>query len=455
MKKTLLLSVVASTMIMAGGDIAPVEPVVEAPVEVASWNFSGQAVAYLQTRDALGATQNGDLFGGATTATGLGLQLRATNDDIFAGIGFGAEVSTIQDGKSANVSSTHFGLQDGSALTQAYLTYGMDSISTSLKVGRQTLPKALSPFAFSETWGIFQNTLDAALVVNSSLPDTTLVYAFVTRTNNIVTALPTVAQNPWKQLQGSYNGLDDFDSINDDGVHMVTIQNKSITNLTLTGSWYIGPDHTAWTAEMAGLTGGGDTNILWGDAKYATDMFTLGVQGGQISPDSITGVPLDDTTAWGVMIAGNLGMFDLSAAYTSADDGSVRIVNLATDVKTPLYTQSILNQDVIGKDADTYKLSAGMKALGGKFGLSYINADLGPTALGAVMYSPANLKSSSQDILGNTQPDIAGTYEEIDFSYKTKVGENTTLFAAYVYQDDDRYENSDQNFVRLWAKYNF
>ncbi len=34
MKKTLLLSVVASTMIMAGGDIAPVEPVVEAPVEV-------------------------------------------------------------------------------------------------------------------------------------------------------------------------------------------------------------------------------------------------------------------------------------------------------------------------------------------------------------------------------------------------------------------------------------
>ncbi len=111
MKKTLLLSVVASTMIMAGGDIAPVEPVVEAaPVEASAWEFSGQAVAYLQTRDALGGTQNGDLFGGNTTATGLGLQLRATNADIFAGIGFGAEVSTIQDGKSANVSNTHFGI---------------------------------------------------------------------------------------------------------------------------------------------------------------------------------------------------------------------------------------------------------------------------------------------------------------------------------------------------------
>ena len=37
MKKTLLLSVVASTMIMAGGDIAPVEPVVEAPAVVSGW----------------------------------------------------------------------------------------------------------------------------------------------------------------------------------------------------------------------------------------------------------------------------------------------------------------------------------------------------------------------------------------------------------------------------------
>ncbi len=50
MKKTLLLSVVASTMIMAGGDIAPVEPVVVAE-EVSAWNFSGQAVAYYQTTD--------------------------------------------------------------------------------------------------------------------------------------------------------------------------------------------------------------------------------------------------------------------------------------------------------------------------------------------------------------------------------------------------------------------
>ncbi len=64
---------------------------------------------------------------------------------------------------------------------------------------------------------------------------------------------------------------------------------------------------------LAGLPGGGDTNVLWGDATYAADMFTIGVQGGNINPDEIPALaPMDDTTAWGAKISGKLGMFDLS-----------------------------------------------------------------------------------------------------------------------------------------------
>ncbi|MEJ2497365.1 MAG: hypothetical protein P8Y43_07835, partial [Sulfurovaceae bacterium] len=56
MKKALLLSVIASTMIMAGGDIAPVEPVVEVEAPAPSgWTFTGQGVVYYQTADELGA----------------------------------------------------------------------------------------------------------------------------------------------------------------------------------------------------------------------------------------------------------------------------------------------------------------------------------------------------------------------------------------------------------------
>ena len=82
MKKTVLLSVVASTMIMAGGDIAPVAAPV-APVEVSGWDFSGQAAVYYQT---IGAGDF-DLFEQDASAADAGIQLKAVNKDVFAGIG--------------------------------------------------------------------------------------------------------------------------------------------------------------------------------------------------------------------------------------------------------------------------------------------------------------------------------------------------------------------------------
>lgn len=58
--------------------------------------------------------------------------------------------------------------------------------------------------------------------------------------------------------------------------------------------------------------------------------------------------------------------------------------------------------------------------------------------------------------------DGEGEYREIDVTYKTKIGENTTLFAAYIWQNDERdaygmtpASDINNNIVRLWARYNF
>ena len=306
MKKTLLLSVVASTMIMAGGDIAPVEPVVVE--EVSAWEFNGQMIAYTQTRDNFTSTGNvpntifgssSDLFGGNETSGLLGLQLGVKHSDLYGGLGFGAELTALGNGYNNGYSNSNFGLQEGQAITQLYLSYGFNSIDTSIKVGRQHLPKSLSPFAYTEGWQAIKNSFEAALVVNSSLPDTTAVYAYVTKSNR------------------SVNDINVFNQINpsNDGVHMVTLQNKSIDSLTLTGTWYYAPNYiSALTipAPVLGLpyTLGGDVNILWGDIAYAGEYFGAAVQGGQISPDD-----LHNTTAWGAKITGNVSMFDLLAAY--------------------------------------------------------------------------------------------------------------------------------------------
>ena len=451
MKKTLLLSVVASTMIMAGGDITPVEPVVVEPVaEVSGWEFGGQGVLYYQTLDGWG---NKDLFDSGNSKAAAGVQVRAVNKDIIGGFGAGVEMSGISDfylyddvvaGLVQNAGNGLDPRNDGTvnssaAFTQAYLTYGIGN--TSIKVGRQLLPKALSPFAFSEGWNVFKNSFEAALIVNTDITDTTLVGAYVWRSNSSLGNL-----NNFSDLSVLDKAAPDV-AVADNGVYMLTAQNKSIDKLTLTGTWYIAPEM------VLGLD---DANVLWADAKYGfgEDMYglVLGVQGGTVMLDTDG---LEDTTAWGAKIGGNFDLFDASIAYSSVDDGTVSIENFGTNVKTPLYTQMIFNQNTIKRDSDTVVVRAGIKGLGGKFGVAYAYSDLGATALPAV----AGLAGGE------------GTYSELDITYKVKVwNDSTTLFAGWIYQDDDRMGDlvlvneetgaettfdGTQNMLRFWGRYNF
>lgn len=406
MKKTVLLSVVASTMIMAGGSIAPVEPVVEAPAATeapaaaSAWDFNGQAVVYYQTAEA----GTGDLFEQANAAAAAGIQLAASTKSLVGPIGAGVELSGLssvglENDVVSGLMQSATGDLTGAAITQAYLTAGFGN--TSIKVGRQQLPKSLSPFAFSEGWNVFKNTFEAALVVNSDLPDTTLVYAYVTRSNNTI-ATP----------------LDDFNKINENGdmVHMVTAQNKSIAGLTLTGSYYLAPDFTP----------ADDLSVIWGDAKFNVSDYTIGLQGGTIlAADLAPG--LKDTTSFGAKVGAKFGMFNTSVSYSNVDDGSVAIHNFGTGIKTPLYTQMIFNQARIKSDNDTVVLRASAKALGGTFGIAYdITTD-------------------------NSAAENDST--ELDVTYVTNIAKNTKVLLGYVNVTQDKAE--DINIVRVWARYNF
>jgi len=419
MKKGLLLSVVASTMIMAGGDIAPVAaeaaavPVVE---EASMWDFSGQAVAYYQTSDSFGTTEF-DLFEQEQSLANVGIQLNAIGN-LGAGFGAGFQLSGLgtlglqESVVSKTMQMAGDNLNDA-AITKAYLTWGTES--TTLKFGRQELPKSLSPFAWSEGWNVFKNTYEAALVVNSSIPDTTLVGAWVNKAN----------QN------GVFLGsnLNDFNKVNgSDGIFMITAQNKSVDGLTLTGSYYM-------ATEMLGDKdmNAEDLSIAWGAAEYANDMLTAGIQGGSIMSDAF----VNDTTAFGAKIAGNISMFSAQVAYSSVDDGDAGVFNVG-GVKTPLYTQMILNQDFIASDADTIVVKGSIKALGGAFIAQY-----GMTTMNAASIETANgTITAEQD------------YNELDLIYKTNIGENLTVLAAYVNQDVEAYDDAN-NVLRFWARYNF
>jgi len=405
MKKTLLLSVVASTMIMAGGHIAPVEPAVEpapAPVAAAAsdWDFSGNAVVYYQTAEA----GEGSLFEQANAGAAAGIQLGAVNKNVIGGIGAGVELSGISSvGLERDVVShlvqSATGDLTGAAITQAYLTYGIGN--TALKVGRQELPKSLSPLAFSDDWNVFKNTFEAALVVNTDIPDTVVALAYVTRANS------------------SFGPLSNFNDIHkaDDNTYFAAFSNSSISNLTLTGSFY----------QLNNVLGLGDATAIWGDAQYKMGDYAIGLQGAVVDPTDVK-ASLVKTNMLGAKIGAKIAMFDATIAYSTVDEGTVKLNNIAglSGERTALYTQLLANGDSIASNNDTVAVKLHANALGGTFVAEY-----------------AATTDNSM---------AANDTTELDLAYVTTVGK-TTLFAGYVLRTADKAE--DTNVVRAWARYAF
>ena len=264
--------------------------------------------------------------------------------------------------------------------------------NTTVKIGRQALPKSLSPLAFTEGWNVFKNTFDAILAVNTDLPNTTLVGAYVGNTSG-----------------------HDLSTVSSLDAYMLTAQNTAIPMTTLTASYYR-VVHAA--------------DAYWLDAKIAPKNAPMGLkaaaQYGNIDPD-LSGAK--DTTAYGLKASIKpMPALTLIAAYSDVDDGAVAVKNFGTNVKTPLYTQMIANQNAISSDADTYMLKA-------VYGLG---------SMGKIIAQYADTDDNS---VANAD------YDELDLIYKLKAG-GVNYLAAYVMKDNAA-ANSDVDIIRLVARYNF
>ncbi len=368
----------------------------------------GQGVIYYQTMDLGG---DADLFDHAKNSrANAGLQLNV-NAELGNDFGFGYQETFLGTlGLEKNLvgdtmQTANKDTLNSHAMTKLYVTKKI--LNTTLKLGKQELPKSLSPLAFSEGWNVFKNTFDAALVINSDIPDTTLVGAYVAKSNG---------------TGGNAVGLINLGQFNDmkggalpSGVYMLTVANKSLKQVPITLTYYSLPD----------LAGGEEGSALWADVQVDAGIpVKFGLQGGQIAPEN----NMDDTTAMGAKITGKAGPVALKLAYSTVDDGTLSVQNVGTNVKTPLYTQMILNQAHISRDADTFLIKGVLPVGPGK-----LIAQYGAT----------------------TDNSNAGTdYNELDVIYKFKaLGAN--MLAAYVMADHDVDGQDPNNIIRVWTRYNF
>lgn len=400
----------------------------------------GQAVLYYQTATD-GASGSADLFHKDASTANVGVQLDITSD-LGNGFAFGSQISYLgTDGLEKNlVSDTKqvsafddnkkiienggAGLDAANSTTnQLMLTkiYVAKKIAnTTVKLGRQELPKALSPLAFSEGWNVFKNTFDAALVVNTDIPKTTLVAAYVGRSTGMDLS--------------SVGNLSVSSSAGDLAVaktaYMITAQNTALPMTTVTASYYA----------LAGVDTVHSADAIWFDAKIADKSLPMGlkvgVQTGMIMPDKVA----DDTTAFGAKAG-------ISPIKNVTVCGAFSFVNGNKDGKpqaavkntiegagnTPLYTQMIANKDAIALDNMTYKIK-------GSYSLNNY---------GTVTAQAAYTDAGSINLNGN------GTdYTEFDLMYTTNVG-GVDLLAAYVYQDWDTKNDKSEDIIRVVARYNF
>ncbi len=251
MKKGLLLSVVASTMIFAGGDIAPVEPAAAAPVADCS-DFSGVVGVHYQTEDAntdVDVTDN-DLFGKDVSSLIFSAKLNV-NKMITDNIGFGAEVGGWTTALRDSFRASRRATQEGGALNQLYLAASFNN--TAVQVGRFALKSNLSTLlSTGGTGGVTDTTYDGVLVANTDLADT-LVYGV------------------WVSAAVKDNNRAKFLNVAGDntGAFALGFQNKSIANTTITAVGYYGSELGALVAGTTEdlLAGALTVNSVLGDYK--------------------------------------------------------------------------------------------------------------------------------------------------------------------------------------------
>jgi hypothetical protein len=286
--KLSLIATLAISSAFAGGDIAPVEPVVAPVVEAAACNsnttINGKAVLYSFTTDGYGDL---DWYNGDSSALGAAVTLEVAHkftENITAnvtGVGF-TNLTNSYD--NPDVWNQFEGEETAAFLNIANITaaYG----DTTFVLGRQLLD---TPMIQSFDWLLAPGSFEAYTVVNKSISNLTLVGSYIEayRMNGSGTDFADLDGDNWT-VGASYS--DAFDA----------------------SVWYYNNDNYGYTQ-------------FYGDVGYKFDVVSVAAQ--YVDTDWDTDTMIDDSTAYGVKAETTLAGFELAAAYVKVEDGEVGFVD--------------------------------------------------------------------------------------------------------------------------------
>jgi len=218
---------------------------------------------------------------------------------------------------------------------------------TTLKIGKQELQ---TPFAFTEKWNATPNTFNAAVAINKSIENVTLVGAWVGQTNT----------------SGSFKTDGEVDNSFFEGAYAAVAHYKA-GNIAANAYYYdLKRVATAYWVDAGTTIAGVNANVYYGamDPK---------------------GTNTEDTNAIAVSAGMKVASINLFAAYSATNDVDstktyYRLANTATNFKkTKLPTAGVYTDGVYVADEDTkaFKVKASTKLAGTGIALQYVDNDNG------------------------------------------------------------------------------
>ena len=396
---------------------------------------SGTASLFYHTQDESVYLDNTtpDMFDKAASNADIGLSLGATADlttGVSAGITANALTTLGVEGTLVNGvwSDAHTATANGVAalgaevddvtwVSEAWLAGTVGK--TTAKAGRMALD---TPVAFSETWGIAANTFEAAVIMNQDIPDTTLVGAYVGKSNG-------------GDLLGNFTGLNaaglalttimapdaTFHEFYRKGAYAAAVVNNSWKPLTVQG-WYYDVQSVA--------------DAYWLQADLNIEGILAGAQYANIDASNFAGAGTPEDKAYALMVGYALkDVATFKFAYSEVDDqgGLGGVGNIATATgQSKLYTELWWNFGAAQTGAKTYALTAEGTAGGVDLFAGYWDVEVDP--FGALNNSEiTEFVVTAGKSFGPLDATAAIIYDEFDQDAAWVAGDTQDLTAFQLY----------------------
>jgi len=282
---------------------------------------------------------NAGLVLGYVTDSFYGFKAAATMQSNFAPFADDAQKNLYADDQYGS----------GAVLSEAYLAYTMKN--TTVQVGRMFMA---TPLVSGSGSRMIKQSFQGAVVINSDLPQTTLIAGYV---NKYQGRIDTLATKTDVGNVGDFTNTADITGTTprtfDDAYTVVAI-NKSIPNLTLTGAYAV-------VNEVAGAA---DADIYNVEANYLLPMSSFKLGFDAVYRASKTGTALDSLNLEGNYMGGRLSVkelagFGASFAYGQSDSSDGLIAGMGGGADN-LYTGTVIRggTNTYKADTDSYLFAA-------------------------------------------------------------------------------------------------